>query len=81
MIEIDLSKLHRDIPHDLAAFEHAVLDDAANRSWISCPEAVAEWEASKQELDEQIAARNLEIAQLRDQMAKAAQEEPPGDQG
>lgn len=73
MVEIDLSQLHRDIPHDLAAFEHAVLDDAANRSWISCPEAVAEWGGYKQELDEQVAARNQEIAQLREQMAKAAQ--------
>ncbi|MEN1944456.1 competence protein CoiA family protein [Luteimonas sp. MJ293] len=72
MVEIDLSQLHRDIPHDLAAFEHAVLDDAANRSWISCPEAVAEWMASKLELEEQVAARNREIAELRDQMAKAA---------
>lgn len=73
MVEIDLSQLHRDTPHDLAAFEHAVLDDAANRSWISCPEAVAEWQASKLELDEQVTARNREIAQLRDQMVKAAQ--------
>ena len=73
MVEIDLSQLHRDIPHDLKAFELAVLDDAANRSWISFPEAVAEWQASKQELDEQVAAKNQELAQLRDQMAKAAQ--------
>ena len=73
MIEVDLSQLHRDVPHDPAAFQHAVLDDAANRSWISCPEAVAEWQASKQELDEQVAARNREIAQLRGDMIKAAQ--------
>ncbi|WP_338334973.1 hypothetical protein [Xanthomonas euvesicatoria] len=73
MVEIDLSQLHRNIPHDLAAFEHAVLDDAANRSWISCPEAVAKWGASKQELDEQVATRNQQIAQLRDQMAKVVQ--------
>ena len=50
-----------------------MLDDFANRSWISGPEVVAEWRASRQELDEQIAARNKEIAQLREQMAKAAQ--------
>lgn len=73
MVEIDLSQLHRDIPHDLAAFEHAVLGDATNRSWISFPEAVAEWQVSKLELDEQVAAKNQKIAQLRDQMAKAAQ--------
>lgn len=73
MVEIDLSQLHRDIPHDLRAFEHAVLDDAVNRSWISCPEAVAEWQASKLELDEQVAVRNREIAQLRAQWVKAVQ--------
>lgn len=73
VIEIDLSLLHRDTPHDLAAFEHAVLEDMANRSWIWCPKVVAEWQASKRELDEQVAARNREIAQLRDQMAKATQ--------
>lgn len=72
MVEVDLSQLHRDIPHDLAAFEHAVLDDPANRSWISCPEAVAEWQDSKLELDEQVAARNREIVQLREQVVRAA---------
>jgi hypothetical protein len=74
MVEIDLSQLHRDTPHEVDAFEHAVLFDPTNRSWISCPEAVADWQASKKELDEQIAKRNGEIAQLRDQLFKAAQE-------
>lgn len=73
MVEIDLSQLDRDTPHDLAAFEHAVLGDPANRIWISCPDAVADWQASKQELDGQVAARNREIAQLREQQAKAAE--------
>ena len=73
MVEIDLSQLHRDTPHDQNAFEQAVLFDPANRSWISCPEAVADWQASKQELDEQVALRNKEIVQLRDQLLKAAQ--------
>jgi hypothetical protein len=73
MVEIDLSQLHQDIPHDQNAFEQAVLFDPANRSWISCPSAVADWQASKQELDEQVAARNKEIVQLRDQLLKAAQ--------
>lgn len=73
MVEIDLSQLHRDTPHDLAAFEHAVLEDPVNRNWISCPEAVADWQASKQELDEQVAARNREITQQREQLIKAAQ--------
>lgn len=73
MVEIDLSQLHRDTPHDLTAFEHAVLEDPANRRWISCPEAVADWQASKLELDEQVAVRNEEIARLRDQLLKAAE--------
>lgn len=73
MVEIDLSQLHRDTPHDLSAFEHAVLDDHLNRSWISCPEAVADWQAAKQELDEQVAARNREIARQREHLLEAAQ--------
>ena len=74
MVEIDLSQLHRDIPHDVDAFEQAVLFEHANRTWISCPEAVADWEASKMELDALVETRNLEIAQRRDQLIKAAQE-------
>ena len=70
MVEIDLSQLHRDTPHDQSAFERAVLFDPANRSWVSCPQAVRDWEASKRELDEQVAARNGEIAQQREQLAK-----------
>lgn len=54
-------------------FEQAVLFDPANRSWISCPEAAAEWHVSKRELDEQVAVRNREIAQQREQLAKADQ--------
>jgi hypothetical protein len=73
MVEIDLSRLDRDTPHNVAAFEQAVLFDPANRSWISCPEAVVDWQASKQELDDQVAARNREIAHQRDQLIKAAQ--------
>jgi hypothetical protein len=72
MVEIDLSQLHRNTPHDQSAFEQAVLFDPANRSWISCPEAISDWHASKRELDEQVAARNGEIAQQREQLVKAA---------
>lgn len=74
MVEIDLSQLHRNTPHDQNAFEQAVLFDPANRGWISCPEAIADWQASKRELDDQVALRNREIAQQREQLAKAAQE-------
>ena len=72
MIEIDLSQLDRDTPHDLAAFEHAVLLDIANRHWISCPDAVEDWLASKHDLDELVDARNREIAQQREEQAQAA---------
>lgn len=73
MVEIDLSRLHRDTPHDQSAFEHAVLFNAANRSWISYPEAVAAWGNSKRELDDQVRTRNAEIAQHREALASAAQ--------
>lgn len=72
MVEIDLSRLDRDIPHDLVAFERAVLADVANRHWISCPDAVEDWRASKEELDALIAERNQEIASIREQRAVAA---------
>ena len=71
MIEINLSQLDRDTPHDLIAFEHAVLGDPANRIWISCPDAVADWQASRNELEEQVATRNLELASQRERQAKA----------
>ena len=73
MVEIDLSQLHRNVPHDQGAFEQAVLFDPVNRSWISCPEAVEDWRASKQELEDQVAARNVEIALQRDKLARAAE--------
>lgn len=73
MVEIDLSRLDRDTPHDLAAFEQAVLFEPANRNWISCPQATAEWQASKLELDAQVTARNAQIAEQRELLARAAQ--------
>jgi hypothetical protein len=72
MVEIDLSRLDRHTPHDLAAFEHAVLSDPKNRDWIVHPEGIREWQAAKAELDRQIAERNAWIA---DQRQKAAQAE------
>lgn len=74
MIEIDLSHLDRDIPHDLAAFEQAVLFEPNNRTWISCPDAVAGWQKSKQELDAQVATQNARIAVQREQLAQAARD-------
>lgn len=72
MIEIDLSQMNRETPHSLAAFEQAVLFDTANRHWISCPAAVEDWQASKRDLDAMVEERNREIAQMRQQRAKAA---------
>jgi hypothetical protein len=73
MVEIDLSRLDRVIPHDPAAFEQAVLFDPSNRTWISCPEAVANWRASKDELDLRIANFNEQLARQRELAAKATQ--------
>ena len=74
MVEIDLSRVDREIPHDPEAFEQAVLFDAANRHWISCPDALADWRASKQDLDAQVEARNREIREVREQHAQAEQQ-------
>lgn len=74
MVEIDLSRLDREVPHDPEAFEQAVLFDAANRQWISCPDALADWHESKRDLDMQVEARNREIRQLREQHAQAEKE-------
>lgn len=71
MIEIDLSQMDRDTPHDPAAFEHEVLFEVLNRSWISCPEAVSAWGAAKSELEGRIAVRNSELARER-AMAEAS---------
>lgn len=72
MIEIDLSGIDRNTPHDPIAFEHAVLFEPVNRTWISCPDAVADWAASKLALDNFVAARNREIAEQRDRRPKIA---------
>jgi hypothetical protein len=60
MLEIDLSTMDRDLPHDPDAFEQAVLEDAANRYWVSHPGAVDMWRESKSDLVRAIAERNAE---------------------
>lgn len=74
MIEIDLSSLDRSIPHDPDAFLHCVLFDPSNRNWISFPQAVADWNASKEDLDRQILERNRQLSEQRSLAAKAAAE-------
>jgi hypothetical protein len=71
MIEIDLSGLERAVPHDPAAFEQAVLFELANRTWISCPEAVDDWHLAQQELGREIAERNRLLAAQRENAARA----------
>lgn len=73
MIEIDLSRMDRDLHHDAPAFDKAVLFDPANRTWVSCPEAVAQWQQAKEELDREVAERNKSLAEQRDAAAKAQQ--------
>ena len=73
MIEIDLSGLDPAIPHDPTAFERAVLFDPANRSWVSCPDAIAAWEDAKDELDRRVAAHNEWLAEERARAARTAQ--------
>ena len=73
MIEIDLSTWERDIPHDPDAFERAVLFDPSNRDWISCPDAVLAWRASREDLDRRVTAHNQWLAEQRELAARAEQ--------
>ncbi|MGY0635127.1 hypothetical protein [Luteimonas sp. A478] len=61
MIEIDLSGMDRDTPHDPDAFERLVLDEPGNRAWISCPAKEAAWAESKRQLDARIDEINRQI--------------------
>ena len=73
MVEIDLSCLDPAIPHDPDAFERAVLFDPSNRDWISCPDAVVAWRASKEDLDRRVTAHNQWLAEQRELAARAEQ--------
>lgn len=74
MVELDLSRLDRDTPHDPVAFEYAVLSDLENRGWVTHPGASLEWDASKAELELQIAERNAWIADQQRQAQRAGHE-------
>lgn len=71
MIEIDLSRMDRDLHHDAPAFDEAVLFDPANRTWVSCPDAAGEWLQAKQELEREVAERNRWLAEQREAAARA----------
>ncbi len=60
-IEIDLSRMDRDTPHDPDAFERLVLDEPNNRTWIHCPAAEDAWAESKRLLDARIQEINQQI--------------------
>ena len=72
LLEIDLSGMDRDLPHEPEAFEWTVLEDPAIRHWVSHPRAVASWHESKAELEERISQRNTEIEEARLANAAAA---------
>jgi len=74
LLEIDLSGMDRDLPHDPEAFEWTVLEDPAIRHWVSHPGAVASWDESKAELEERIFRRNQEIEEARRAKEAAAQQ-------
>jgi hypothetical protein len=69
MLEIDLSRLDRNTPHELEAFERAVLSDAKNREWIAHPSAEQDWHQSRAELIQQLAQRNAWITDQRERAA------------
>lgn len=68
MVEVDLSNLDRDTPHEDAAFAQAVLFESSNRLWVSHPRAVEDWKASKRALDAHIDAINRKIEAERARM-------------
>jgi len=74
MVEIDLSQLDRATPHDPEAFEQAVLFDSTNRIWISHPQVLQDWRASKDDLDRQVAERNGWLREQRTLAALVARE-------
>lgn len=71
MLEIDLSRLDRNTPHDIEAFEQAVLSDSRNRHWIAHPAAELDWQRSRAELIQQVAERNAWITDQRERAALA----------
>lgn len=65
LLEIDLSKLDPGVLQDEEQLVQAVLFDASNRVWLSCPEATEAWRTSFADLKARVALRNQEILQER----------------
>lgn len=69
MMEIDLSRLTLAQALEPLVFEREVLENPANRSWISCPAATDAWRVSRDELRVHVQQVNKEIAAARQQEA------------
>lgn len=74
MVEIDLSKITADQAEDPDLFEHLVLNTAANRIWISHPQASEAWRRSRDDLKEMVRAKNEDIAAARAHRQKLREE-------
>ena len=73
MIEIDLSRMDRDISHDATAFDQLVLQEPGNRTWISCPAAEAAWEVSRSALQAHVESINRQLEDEKRQREREAQ--------
>jgi len=71
LMEIDLSKLDSGVLQDEEQLVQAVLFDASNRVWLSCPEATEAWRASYTALKARVALRNQEILRERQRQEEA----------
>ena len=75
MLEIDLSRLTLAQSLEPLVFEREVLENTANRIWISCPAATDAWRHSRDELKVHIQQVNKEIAAARLREAKKLAEQ------
>lgn len=65
LIEIDLSRIKPEQAMDPHSFEHEVLENVANRKWLSCPTLTEVWRARLRDLKLALADRNKEIGEAR----------------
>jgi len=65
LIEIDLSRIKPEQAMDPNSFEHEVLENVANRKWLSCPTLTEVWRERLRDLKLALAERNKEIAEAR----------------
>lgn len=65
LIEIDLSRIKPEQAMDPYSFEHEVLENVANRKWLSCPAPTELWRERLKDLKLALIERNREIAEAR----------------